>query len=609
MKINKTVIVLVLIPLTLAGFIFFYYKNSESAKSEETAKAGSQAVNQELSSGQAISPQYTDNSIFLSEIKRTPVKPTAETVTGLIVPHHLLAAGMMADTYAFIAANKYKNIVLLSPDHYQTGKSEVSTTERNFSTVFGTLGTETEVSRQLKKLSFVGEGDFFYREHGLQAQLPFIKYYFPEAKTVAITFKPTVSKDELDQVIAVLEKTLPTSTLIIESTDFSHYLTPAQAELSDKETLAAINQASSGSKTENNILSLKQPDNLDSVAALYIQANLQKYFFEAKPQILGHKNSQDYTAEKVSSSTSYVTAAYLKSSPSNPKNGQSDREIGSAKFIFVGDIMLSRHIGEMMDKRQDYDFPFATILPDLSGADLVFGNLESPISSGGKSTGSLYSFRADPRSAFGLKDAGFTVLSVANNHAFDYGREAFSDTLVNLKKAGLDYAGGGPDFLTAHAGALTEINGIKTTFLAYTDLLPKSVAATEKRAGIAYLDEIQMVKDIKAAKEKSDLVIVSFHWGREYETASNERQKKIAAEAVKAGASLIVGHHPHVAQEIAEIQGAAVAYSLGNFVFDQNFSPETKNGLMLEVNIRDKKILSVRPQTIRFNRYFQPYRP
>jgi poly-gamma-glutamate synthesis protein (capsule biosynthesis protein) len=143
--------------------------------------------------------------------------------------------------------------------------------------------------------------------------------------------------------------------------------------------------------------------------------------------------------------------------------------------------------------------------------------------------------------------------------------------------------------------------------LAYTDLLPASEAASSQQAGFAYLDVNQMVQDIKAAKARSDLVIVSCHWGREYETKHNAKQAEIAAAAIRAGASLVVGHHPHVVQEVQAIDGVTVAYSLGNFVFDQNFSPETSTGLALKVLVKDKKIVSVEPQTIRFNHYFQPY--
>ncbi|MFA5184494.1 MAG: AmmeMemoRadiSam system protein B [Patescibacteria group bacterium] len=546
-----------------------------------------------------IGKQYSDPSLFLSPIKQAPQTAVAGVVTGLIVPHHLLAKDLVAQAFAAAAPGRYRRIILMSPDHFDAGRTAISVTERNFSTVFGEVQTAAEISRQLKKLSFVSEGDFFYREHGLQAVLPFIKYYFPAAEIVALTFKPTVSQAELDQIIAILAKELPADSLVIQSTDFSHYLTPAQAAERDAQTIAAL---SAGDPAR--MLNLNQPDNIDSLAAQYVQARLQADLFGAPLKVLDHKNSQDYTTEVVTSSTSYLAAAYTQ--PGILPVKVSLREPGTAELILVGDIMLSRYIGEMMARRQDYDFPFALIKPYLAGADLVFGNLEGPISDQGVSGGKIYSFRADPAAARGLKEAGFTVLGVANNHIFDYGPAAFLDTLDNLKKVGLAYAGGGHDFSEAHQGATQEINGIKIIFLAYTDLLPESLAASEKRAGFAYLDLKQMAEDIRAAKEKSDLVIVSFHWGREYETKHNARQAAVAEAAIAAGASLIIGHHPHVVQEVAVKDGITVAYSLGNFIFDQNFSPETKAGLTLKVSIKEKKIISVEPQPVKFNHYFQP---
>ena len=594
---NKKIIIIAAAVLALLAILALIFSKVNFVESRETDKADIAS-----SLDQPVSAQYTYSSLFLSAIKQTKTEPTSETINGLITPHHLLAKDIIANTYAYASRSQYKNIVLLSPDHFNAGQKEISVTERDFSTVFGTVSTNKEIARQLKELSFVGEGDFFYREHGLGAQLPFIKYYFPSAKIITITFKPTTSQDKLDQVIAILEKNLTPDSLIIQSTDFSHYLTPAEAAVEDTESLNMI-------KGENtaDALALGQPANLDSTAALYVQASLQKDFFKTKPVILEHKNSQDYTTEHVTSSTSYLAVAYQPEIKVAVATTTPTNVSGNANFIFVGDVMLSRHIGEQMAKKENYDFPYEKIKDTLAGADLVFGNLETPVSLKGESAHTLYSFRADPLVLSGLKNAGFKVVSVANNHAFDYKLEAFTDTLTNLKNAGIAYTGGGNDFNEAHSGATIEINGIKTTILAYTDLLPKSTAATDNQAGIAYLDEAQMVRDIKTAKAKSDLVIMSFHFGQEYQTSSNEHQQKIAAEAVKAGADLIIGHHPHVAQEVGEINGVTVAYSLGNFIFDQNFSLDTKNALILNVEIKNKKIVQVEPQTIKFTKSFQPY--
>ena len=299
MKIKKITIVIIslLALLALLAILVLIFSETSFKKVNKN--------NTNSNQDNLISAQYTDASLFLSVIKQTKAKASSEIINGLIVPHHLLAKDIITAAFAYASANNYKNIVLLSPDHFQAGKSEISVTERSFSTVFGIVETNKEIVRQLKELSFVGEGDFFYREHGLQAQLPFIKYYFPQTKIIAITFKPTTSRDKLDKVIAILEKNLPPDSLIIQSTDFSHYLNPAQAAIKDSESINIINN-----ENTPEALNLKQPDNIDSAAALYVQTSLQKDFFKTKSIILEHKNSQDYTAEYVSSSTSYFSVAY-----------------------------------------------------------------------------------------------------------------------------------------------------------------------------------------------------------------------------------------------------------------------------------------------------------
>ncbi|HRH33350.1 MAG TPA: AmmeMemoRadiSam system protein B [bacterium] len=583
---GKTSVVLCAVLLIVAGTVFLPARLSKNIEPISRPKSDT------VSEIRAIGSLYTDRTFFLSAIKQSKITDTPQNVTGLIVPHHLLAIDLIAGAFAGISANEYQTIVVLSPDHFSAGRSNISVTERNLNTVFGDIVTDKALVQKLKKLPFVNEGNFLYREHGQQAILPFVKYYFPETKVVTITFKPTTSKTELDQLIDILKIELPADSLIVQSTDFSHYLTPDQASVFDDVSIKAIN-----SDNTDEILLLKQPEHLDSVAAMYVQARLQTDLFQTVPIIQEHKNSQAYTTDKVVSSTSYITALYSKSRP----------EQGKAEFMFVGDIMLSRYIGQIMERSNNYDFPYEKMKSFFSSADLVFGNLESPISNKGKSVGSLYSFRADPKSVVGLKNAGFTVVSVANNHAFDYGVEAFTDTLTNLKSVGIAYAGGGENFTQASGGARLNIHGIQVTVLAFTDLLSRKWGATNEQAGVSYLDKQEMINSIAAAKKTSDLVIVSFHWGREYETQSNGRQKEFAQAAVEAGASLIVGHHPHVAQEMSKINNVVVAYSLGNFIFDQNFSKETNTGLLLKVEIKDKKIERVSPYTVYFNKDFQPY--
>lgn len=282
-------------------------------------------------------------------------------------------------------------------------------------------------------------------------------------------------------------------------------------------------------------------------------------------------------------------------------------------LIFTGDIMLGRSV-EIKLKQYgdgDYFFPFARISEWLNSADLTIANLEGPVSDRGIKVGSIYSFRFNPLVVKALKKAGFDVVSLANNHIWDYGKVAFLDTLDNLKNGGIDYVGAGKNFAEAHAGVTKELNGTRITFLAYTPLLAKSLASSADHFGINVLDLEQMDLDIKSAKAHSDLVVVSFHFGEEYQPKHNQFQATVAHRAVDAGADLIIGHHPHVAEDLEEYKGKWIAYSLGNFVFDQYFSPETMQGMVLRVTLTGKKISEVEPLTVQLNSNYQPavYQP
>jgi len=288
------------------------------------------------------------------------------------------------------------------------------------------------------------------------------------------------------------------------------------------------------------------------------------------------------------------------------------QEKNSEITIFVvGDIMLDRgveyKIGE--EGKGDYSFPFLKIAEELRRADFVFGNLEGPISDKGQKVGSIYSFRADPKAVEGLKYAGFDILSVANNHIFDYGREALEDTFKRLKEAGIEYVGGGFDEKEAYSPLIKEINGTKIGFLAYTNLGPEAWEATEGKSGIAWIDEKNLEKikkGIEAAKQKSDVLIVSLHSGEEYAANPTSFQTSFARFAIDTGADLVVGHHPHVVQKIERYKDGWIAYSLGNFVFDQNFSANTMEGINLKITIKNKKIESIFPQKIKISDSFQP---
>lgn len=297
----------------------------------------------------------------------------------------------------------------------------------------------------------------------------------------------------------------------------------------------------------------------------------------------------------------------------------------ASTLLFAGDVMLSRFVGREIVRHKAPAYPFLKIADTLSQADLTFGNLEGPISSRGKNQSSSLSFRADPQAVAGLKFAGFDVMSLANNHIWDWGRVALGDTISILEENGIKPVGAGRNFQEANTPAILEAKGTKIAFFAFTNLYPKGLEAKKDAPGISRFDTNAISEAIRLVRPSVDIVVVSFHWGDEYKTRSNSKQQEIGHALVDAGADLIVGHHPHVIQEIeqyppspAASEGRGrhgwIAYSLGNFVFDQNFQEEelykeTMRGLMLEVRVQGGKIVGVEPIEIKINPTFQPFLP
>ncbi len=277
--------------------------------------------------------------------------------------------------------------------------------------------------------------------------------------------------------------------------------------------------------------------------------------------------------------------------------------------ILVGDIMLDRGVEWKIKQNNDWSWPFLKIADYLKTADIVFGNLESPISDKGEKVGSIYSFRADPNSMEGLIFAGFDVLSLANNHALDYGRLALEDTFSRLETAKISYVGGGMNKIESSQVVIKEVNGTKIGFLAYTNLCSSLWNASEEKAGINCISESDfenVQKEIKKAKSSVDVLIVSLHSGEEYVQALTDFQTSFAKMAIDAGADIMTEGHPHVVQKNETYKNGYIFYSLGNFVFDQNFSEETMQGEMIKILIENKKIKEVTPINITINENFQP---
>ena len=279
------------------------------------------------------------------------------------------------------------------------------------------------------------------------------------------------------------------------------------------------------------------------------------------------------------------------------------------KLAFVGDIMLDRGVRYMVNKNfaGDYSQLFSNVKKQLQSYDLLFGNLEGPVSDKGSDFGSLYSFRMDPQVIPVLKDTGFDIFSVTNNHSFNWGRLAFEDTLARLSDAGIIYVGGGMTGSEAYQEKIMVIKGVKVAFLAFSEFKDGGVSSNSTNSGIATISEKAIQEGVYNAKMKADLVVVSYHFGEEYQTMPNQFQRDYAKLAIDSGADLVIGHHPHVVETLEQYKNAYIIYSLGNFVFDQYFSLETMWGGLLEVeaNPNTKLIEKVTLKKVSLNKMYQ----
>ena len=204
-----------------------------------------------------------------------------------------------------------------------------------------------------------------------------------------------------------------------------------------------------------------------------------------------------------------------------------------------------------------------------------------------------FTFRAKPSSVRYLQDMGVDIVSLANNHAYDYGEEALVDTLQTLKDAGIHYVGAGINADEAVRPFYYIVNDMKIAFVSATQIErndnPDTIEATETTPGVFRCwNGEKLLQTVKETKENCDLVIVYVHWGTENETEIDWAQEKQANELVEAGADLIVGDHPHILQGIDTIKGVPVFYSLGNFWFNSR----TMDTALLKVTVSDKKLQS-----------------
>ncbi len=474
----------------------------------------------------------------------------------ILLPHHLVAAREIA---SLVSATPEPSVVyLISPDHFAQGHTVFTTTDRGFSLPDGRRvpNVPSQVATLLNdvpKLS--NDAKPFATEHGVLGLLPFMHRVWPNAKVVPVIIRTDASDEDRASLAGALAERLVADphALLVSSLDFSHYLPAGVADLHD---LLSEDVVSSLSDLEADRAEVGFP------SVLGVTLKIARLLDLGDVTIQAHTNSlRLLNAQVTYEGTSHVLASFA------PGPIQKEQTFTA---LFTGDLMFDRTVRDRA--KGDYAALFDAIKGQegrfFEGQDIVVGNLEGPVTTVRHAPVKSIDFAFDPAVATALKQMGFTAVSQANNHSLDQGRVQASVSLATLRTAGVTPFGDEVQDDATHALAILTSRGQKAAVLGFnvTD------NALDKTAALAAL---------KDARAQAGHVIVFMHWGVEYTTTPTMSQIGLAHWFIDNGADAVIGAHPHWMQSVEVYHGHPIAYSLGNFIFDQDWSKETQYGLVV----------------------------
>ncbi len=271
---------------------------------------------------------------------------------------------------------------------------------------------------------------------------------------------------------------------------------------------------------------------------------------------------------------------------------------GALSLVVAGDLMLTRGVG-------DPAAALAPMTPVLRRGDLTVGNLESTLSTNGEPTQGSDSFGATRELIRPLRRAGFDALSLANNHAGDFGDTALRETVAALRDSPVVPFGAGADVAAAARPAVLERAGVRFGFVGFNAIgeTPRagsrtpgalSVRMPPRTGPLVRADLERVLRVVRRTARQADVVVVLPHWGTQYTHTPEPIQRRVGKALVSAGADLVVGGHPHWVQGIDAVGGVPVLHSLGNFVFDMDFMEQTMEGVVLEATFWGPRLKAVR---------------
>jgi AmmeMemoRadiSam system protein B len=514
-----------------------------------------------------IPSMYKEARPFIDAIrKEKPAETVTARLTGFTVPHHLVAADLIARGFWAASASSPDRIILLSPDHFRKTHLAFATTLRPFDTVLGRLHPDgAAIAFLLTQADLFEESSLFEHEHGIGALLPFVARFFPNAKIVPIAISVDADQAELDRAVTVLEQLLGTHTLIIQSTDFSHYLPADIAQRRDQETLNVL----SAGRPEG-LMGLRQSDHMDSKGAQYIQMRLQQLAGMSGPLVIANRNSVHYTSI-AGNTTSYIVQLYGAMAVLRPPH-YSDQQV----VYFGGDVLLGRYLTPALTK-DDSRSAILSEIRKVTGGDPMIVNLEGAVldeEPSGLPTKRhiMLSNVAAPV----LKSMGVVGASVANNHSFDFGELGLEETTSFLARLGIK---------PLQHDEIVDFGSFRLLALNFISKRQIPGYPTAREGDLAHICRLPARPPLLAF----------LHWGEEYHTVPGADEDAVASQLGDCGIGGIIGAHSHRASNaITLAHGGSVqmAFSLGNLLFDQNGG--VSSGAILELRVFDQGTFTTR---------------
>ena len=475
----------------------------------------------------------------------------SQKISALIIPHHDLMKDERADFFASLKNSvSSKTIILVSPNHFNSGNAQVITTDKEWQLASGKISPGTELAHQIVSLGLAADdGAAFVNEHGILNILPDISANFSNSKVIPLIIRQNTSRAVMDSLAKGLYQICIDNCLVISSVDFSHYQPGALAEIHDSLSIKALTNLD-----EDMIWKAE----VDSNQSLYLAMKFAKSNNTDKFNLAANTNSGKLANSADAESTSYIVGWY--------GTGKSQKITNDFSFIVGGDMMFDRYINYKYPGMKIYDIWNDFGQRVFWGTDLSVANLEGPISPSPRPTlkSETMVFNFPPETANVLSWLGLNAVSLANNHSGNNGKAGFDNTVKVLNEKGIASIGKQDGF---------DATGIKEFSDGNTKLTVFAIDALSSKA--------DLTAQIKQKKAEGSLVLIFPHWGVEYAPKHSGGQEDLAHSWIDAGADIVIGSHPHVIQDAEIYKNRPIFYSMGNLLFDQDFSKETQRGLII----------------------------